>query len=1272
MFCLAMDTSNPVVSSDRRSFREISAVAARRVRQNTNLIADAARTTQRVELPVGVDLYPVEEVKTTLEDLHKLAPRISTEVCENLDCKIFREAHPHLPVCGLLDRLGVPIHPPGVAQSGGHVVAVRTFGGSIIRPLGELQMAQVMGEDLLSFKKLVYTHGTWDGFSARLSQQMGRTTTPIRETIKKVEGFLPNNNFLFGLLNSLMPRDESVGWASLGDPIPNQLEGIQVTMNSSAGPPYWRKKVDCWSHILDVGLPTFVQAIKTGTLDDLFRKEPEMFLVEIKNKEDRYEFGAVDGTGKPKTRPYTTVPAHIGLLASVLTQRFQDGLKTFVESPSSHNAYGFSSSKGGLTQMVEWMDSTKEGETKFVCYGDDTCLVSRYEGNLYRVDPDFSQMDGSLDSDDILCVIEWVLHSLKKEDNLNSVPFWETFSKVWHYVASDPLMIVQGQKIWKKARPNGLMTGVPGTTLFDTVKSVVSWHCYLQFCSFKKRNPLDGALATEFMSSHCGLVIKEGTWEPALVPQQRTIGTLITEHKFLGVQIRQDLYKGQVIHVPTIDRETALTMCIIQKDDPLSRNRSKLGTARTLFDRMRGLFLTFGFTDPVIVDLIHNVVNSLPPEAILLDTQLLGGEKPDHILMQNFSWPDSSGFPSIDFAKSIYAHNAEPEGWISLFPQLDPILDQLRVESRRTFRVLVGGEAKVVVMQEPTDHDYDPELEVPEAVKKGTFSRCSDKPNPRSKVLRRDASTQVEEKYIPDLPQTLSRLVGDRVLSVGEAARELATTPTRVIRSLPKAGLFATAPNSDALIARVPFETPNPEFQETLVGKIKEEAQTVSKHSRDVMRAAKAVSTGRPEVFVKTAPLSVYVNKEFLVSLDPVPARETPVKTVQALAASNGYFYRWVKGTIDETRGASHPILLQFCTRNSIIAVAAAASATYDLAKDYAAASAAEFWPKAPLAPVPESEMDWDAAKEGVTDEWAAPRLEDFASDHQYLLAEEVAQRHSIPVARALEMVMQLWDPRFADSPLYDQDLVEAVDSFYYPESLSSDSTYDSGDEDSHRRLSHLQDNQPALDGSPPHGAVRVVSGDVAESTSEHIMHCVSADFAMSQGAALTLSKMFGIGEQQRQNLAKQNKGKVGTNVVYTVTEKGKVYFLHNLVTKLKYSDKPKPEDFEKALRALSTTLDWVDSVDRATGEPPSTQVIEGPLIGTGLDALPQSYVISTLSSIMPFRDFRLYSLDKRTRSQKNRDRIRRQAQRDPERRHQHNRAQAEKRKLRRAQLRAS
>lgn len=89
----------------------------------------------------------------------------------------------------------------------------------------------------------------------------------------------------------------------------------------------------------------------------------------------------------------------------------------------SRSAYGFSAANGGMNRFVKWMKSTPRNTARFCCYGDDTCIVyRRRDGTLFRIDPDFTQMDGSVDQHLVAYVVATVKDALFAKFGENT--FW--------------------------------------------------------------------------------------------------------------------------------------------------------------------------------------------------------------------------------------------------------------------------------------------------------------------------------------------------------------------------------------------------------------------------------------------------------------------------------------------------------------------------------------------------------------------------------------------------------------------------------------------------------------------------------------------------------------------------------------------------------------------------------------------------------------------------------------------------------------------------------
>ncbi|APG76926.1 RdRp [Hubei permutotetra-like virus 11] len=864
-----MDASNPVISSDRATIQsQLEKVRGTR-RQDLGYLQGLASTTQRIQLPTNINI-PLLERTGIVEKFKTNRPEVPTTKDIPLDDKIFMVELNECPVSGILNSNSLPLHPSGVNCLGGKVNVQRKVGGIPTAPFGLGDIVAVIGDDVLNTKH-VYTSGTWSGFVKRLNQQMGRKTVSLRKTMGNMGKELSYDACL-KLLDKYMPRKPNYDWPGRNEAnfYEDLTTKIKVTMNSSAGAPYWRNKSECMEDIIDVGIPLIVKAIKENSLDKLYMENPEMFLCEVKNKTDRYEVSKL----KDKTRPYTCVPAHWAFLFSMLTQGFQETLLTFDQDPSSSNAYGFSSSNGGLKRMVEWM-YTADRRGKVVCYGDDACIVIKKGDKIYRIDPDFKQMDGSLSQEDIELTVKWVMAHFEKDAGKQSL-FWRAVAGVWALMSHNPVFVIDGKTVYRKRNPSGLMTGVPGTTLFDTVKSVMVWNKLLDVCATGQGDILDEKWVTNWMLQN-GLVVKEGTWKPEELPKQLDHGDLVTTHKFLGVQIKKIIWKGTEQFVPTIPYEDAVEMLVIQKDDPWPTNKvSNTMKARTLFDRMRGLMITMGFNHPAIVDCIHNVVNNLPPEVILMQVQNGVGEKPDHITLQEFNYPDSSGFPSVDFCISVYADGTYDEPWIKLFPNLDDKISAFKEQIKqmeRKYRELLGVQDPqyVEIEDKPLNQEYQL-VEAKTPVKPPKFESV----NKRSKVCEVHDDRIQDRKYVPNLGQSVRIFLqkGYGLAPVGVVAAGLGVSARRLYREASNWGYYMTGWTVDDICSLRPIITAFKTHQEdifddmegkkTLINKSTEIRQESLQKSGEVVRSAPDLVLLRKDIllFNQSAPVSQVDNAD--------------------------------------------------------------------------------------------------------------------------------------------------------------------------------------------------------------------------------------------------------------------------------------------------------------------------------------------------------------------------------------------------------------------------
>lgn len=556
------------------------------------------------------------------------------DVCAKLD---------PFPVCALLID-GVPIHPPGVNERSGHVSVAQNFGGVTIDRDSYRHIVQSFGPAYaqeIIHECSPYSRGTRRGFLTRCLKQLGRKCVQITDSY-------PTPAFHAMIDRALPVKTQNLpNW---GNALDAQMDILKTSFSSSAGAPYWRAKADSVDLMQNAVLPLVLDHIMSATLGDLFKRQPELWLCHLKNKADRYK----DPT--EKTRPYLSLPWHWQALFSCLSQPYCESLKLFYEQPGCRNAYGFSYAHGGGNKLRQHV--LKELETKtytFFVYGDDVDFYYKSNGKIYRICPDFSQMDGSIDQATISLTIDHILMKFAEVHGTDNLRFWEVVASQWKHFATRPFMLVDGETIWRKKQSDGLLTGVVGTTLFDTVKAVAA---YERFVEHLRLHPsfLEEKAAKEWFRTQ-GLEIKAGTWSPQLVNTEPQDGALWTDQKFLGMQLMYKKRGEEFILVPVLPKEDWLALYLTPRREELGS--SALSRQRYTFDRMRGLLTTGAAFDSDVQRLFNGVMRTLDPLAIVMQVQAGegGGSLPELVkaVGEDFRFNTSMGWPTEEWVLDLYA-----------------------------------------------------------------------------------------------------------------------------------------------------------------------------------------------------------------------------------------------------------------------------------------------------------------------------------------------------------------------------------------------------------------------------------------------------------------------------------------------------------------------------------------------------------------------------------------------------------------------------------------
>lgn len=359
-----------------------------------------------------------------------------------------------------------------------------------------------------------------------------------------------------------------------------------------------------------------VSALAEGRVKELSREQPELFLCEVKNKTDRYDSSKLED----KTRPYINFPYHISVLCSFLSQAYTKSLQT--ADQAGHNAYGITMSGGKMNKVLEKVRAMKElgsagGEPVYYAYGDDVDIFYRRKGKVYRISPDFRQMDGSVDKATVKAVVRMVLKAFEAEHGPNA--FWKAVGDLWVEMALNPRFLVHGTMSYRKPGSDGLMTGVVGTTLFDTAKAVLAVTRYVEELHAYKRFELLGEKQATVFFKNLGLEVKAGTWKPEVAQVEPLAGALVGRNKFLGVRWRWAQGPQRTEVVPDLDFEEWIRLLAVPRDDPAELKRkgggggavSDLQMQRRLYDRARGLLVTGAVFNPHMEQVLGGVVDGL-------------------------------------------------------------------------------------------------------------------------------------------------------------------------------------------------------------------------------------------------------------------------------------------------------------------------------------------------------------------------------------------------------------------------------------------------------------------------------------------------------------------------------------------------------------------------------------------------------------------------------------------------------------------------------------
>lgn len=678
--------SNPIISKDRFTINELVArhgVAMKQDLMGLRRLAEGAPRTLLSSLP-----DPDHEKSKLL--LGRGVKSLDVKD-QSIDLSCLEKYKDSCPI-STLQYEGAQIHPEATNQKNGKVNVRRNFGrvGNQDALLSSAALSHYPIDVLEELRDAtVYTSGTPKGFSNRVKELTTRTC--------KSEG---KPAWIAKKLLKLLPTTTLPDWHD----IDNLMETVKLTASAGAGPPCWVSNQKALPAILSTLLPLVMEHIESGTLAQLVKEQPELFISELKNKTDRYAMDAVN----EKTRPYVNQGTHFSFLFSCLMQPFCSALNTWDQDVTTMNAYGWSMARGGINRVhakVKTMQNLaiRKRSTEFMIglYGDDAKIfMATKDGKVHAVDPDFKQMDGSVDFDTVVGVTKWISNAYTEQHG--SSPFWERVLELLAIMATHPMLIVDGQAIYKKKSKDGLLSGAVGTTLFDTAKSALAYNDLIAQFQIDPSKFHDEKWVTKFMKEKHGLVVKKGTWTPEDITarMEPEHGELWTTNKFLGMRFmwRQYMLDGEEKYtlVPTLNEEEWLDLILHPRDDINTDgvSASSIAKQRTSLDRARGYLVTGAVFQPNIAQVLFKAIDMVPAAAVLMAVANGNGkgEAPAEyqIVGEDFEYPNSEGIPNIAWITRLYSNDTpDSSDWVSVFPTLHEKLKLARKPWRERLRNLV-------------------------------------------------------------------------------------------------------------------------------------------------------------------------------------------------------------------------------------------------------------------------------------------------------------------------------------------------------------------------------------------------------------------------------------------------------------------------------------------------------------------------------------------------------------------------------------------------------
>lgn len=643
-----MDTSNPVKTGEVVTFGSVRYDFYSKLKQDLGYLDKMISEGKRSNPPYVNDEIIQEDTRDDVEFLTIPINNAGKGKIAKIMCK--EEANVRVS----------SYHITGINQKGPHVSVVRNFSSSKrLREVIDVLVKRFPSASAL-IQEYQYTSGSKSGFIERINLWASRGVPNTVERVKR------NGWKIYDILALKMPIrvDELKDW-NIGE-ISDQLLGVEINKTSSAGPPFYKSKSKVMSECFKI-IDDFLAACNQDKAREFLEENQELLIAECKNKVDRYRTDEVE----KKTRPYFSFCFSLQIFFSRLCQDFSSALEMFYNNKNCANGYGFSWSNGGSQKLLTWMKYTKEGEKKFVVYGDDVLLVTRKNGTLIANFPDFKAMDGSIHKSASDEIVNYVLKQFAKKFGANH--FWQYIGKLWKQQLVGATFLVDGTQAYSS--PNkGLLTGCVGTTLIDTAVSIIAYHTLIEekVDIFNKNSVLKHM--TEF-----GLEVKEGTWEWKEVNEDARVGEIVVEGTWLGAKMMMTNGQNEKEAIPFMPPED-LVRNIGNVRAPFKL--TEMMRQRYLFDAARGYMVTGAYLFEELWNSMCELIERTPTKIICMRVQVgkefegvKTGEAPEHEMFagKDFHWPSSEGWPTVRFCRNVYLSEGNKfvgSHWVEVLPDL--------------------------------------------------------------------------------------------------------------------------------------------------------------------------------------------------------------------------------------------------------------------------------------------------------------------------------------------------------------------------------------------------------------------------------------------------------------------------------------------------------------------------------------------------------------------------------------------------------------------------